>query len=114
MGAVYKASCACGFTSQVTDGGSRATFLETNMRPHYCERCGIVECNVAPQRPNFDLPICCPKCKSENVIAYGTNLLNKNKEKKFQLPEISFYRSENLCPACKNYSLEFKTITRFG
>lgn len=114
MGALYKVSCECGFTEQVTVGGSRASFSRRNMHPYFCEKCGLIECNIAHQRPNPDLPICCGNCKSENILPYGTNLLNRCKEKRHKFPEISFYMKDNLCPVCRNYSLNFSTIVRYS
>lgn len=114
MGTLYKAHCICGFETDTRVGGSRASHMEYSYFPHYCADCGLVDCNIAKNRSDADKPIHCPKCDSESVISYGTNILNEDKTVKHQFPEISWYKDHNFCPNCCKFTLSFKPIMFYG
>lgn len=69
MGSAHRAHCGCGFETEVTVGGTRASFLEQASFPFYCDRCGIVEVNIANLKPG-DAPYC-PECSNPEVHQYG-------------------------------------------
>lgn len=70
MGSVYKSFCACGYTSDVTVGGSRGNFLEESWFPFYCEQCGLVSVNIA-QLPDNQVVTKCPTCQTKGCTQYG-------------------------------------------
>jgi hypothetical protein len=106
MSTLHTAKCGCGFFTIVKAGGTRANFLTECYFPHYCKECGIVDVNTASKH------ITCPKCNSQNVVAYGRDDLAKMVNREI-IPSIqSFdyraYRYGNFCPKCKEFTLEFE------
>ena len=69
MGSTHQAHCKCGFKTEVTVGGSRATFLETSEFPYYCANCGIVSVNIAKLKTGDNPP--CPTCNGAEIHQYG-------------------------------------------
>ena len=67
MGTRIACHCsACGFESEVTIGGSRATYRTHSPWPILCRSCGGLEstntCNE---------PLVCSACRSQNIFVYG-------------------------------------------
>lgn len=47
MGAIYEASCKCGYTNEFAVGGTRSSFAVDAAFPFYCRCCGLVRVNIA-------------------------------------------------------------------
>jgi len=105
MGQIIKVHCKCGFDSQIILGGSRNSYLEDSSYPYYCKNCGLVSANMASCRDDFDKPMNCPICKSDEIIPYGTNELSSTKIENEIKPDITKHKENNFCPDCKDYSL---------
>lgn len=126
MGSVYKANCNCGYTYDVTVGGSRGNFLEESWFPFYCERCGLVSVNVA-KLPLNQVVTKCPTCQGKGCTQYGVPPVSK-----YDLRDVPWWRrllistkprtnppasiqwgsrmaSEigHRCPACREMNLRF-------
>jgi len=107
MGSLHKASCDCGFETEVDVGGSRQSFATNSTFPHYCESCGVVDVNVKLDK------ISCPKCHSENIHQYGSEkasdlkLIQTNTYPILQNFNRKAFQNGNLCPKCKNFTLVF-------
>jgi len=110
MGQQIKVHCECGFETKSFLGGSRSSYLVDSSHPYYCESCGLVDCNVALSRDDFDKPVNCHKCKSEKITPYGTNALSKTQIENERRPSIDEHKSGNFCPKCRNYTLTFGPV----
>lgn len=107
MGQIQSASCACGFSSTITVGGGMRDFQTNAPFPHYCKTCGLVNANMQAD------PIACPTCQSQEVIAYGQPPISLPSEGR---PGVEWGgykapRTGNLCPKCKEMTLEFEPAT---
>ncbi len=69
MGSVHEAQCKCGYKTNVTVGGSRASFRENSQFPYYCDQCGLVSLNIAIVERGQKL--LCPQCCSQSFYQYG-------------------------------------------
>lgn len=103
MTTTHNLHCDCGFSTIVSAGGLRNSFLQECYFPHYCKTCGIVDVNTALHEIN------CPKCLSSDINAYGTNELQKKTDNHI-IPSIqsfnhSAYKYGNFCPSCKEFTL---------
>lgn len=106
MASVHSATCECGFRATVSVGGTRANFRTVCDFPFYCETCGIVTVNTRNKK------IECPTCSSDQIVQYGAAPASIRMQEKYSLPAIQAFSYQanakgNLCPACKNYTLEF-------
>jgi len=106
MTSVHSATCECGFRTTVSAGGTRANFETVNDFPFYCDACGLVSVNTR------DTKIKCPTCTSQKIVQYGISPASIAVENRYTLPAIQAFSYQanakgNLCPACKNYTLEF-------
>jgi hypothetical protein len=106
MASVHQAKCGCGFQTTVSAGGTRANFETVNNFPFYCDACGLVTVNTR------DTIIKCPTCNSHKIVQYGIAPASVSRKEKYTLPAIQAFSYQanakgNLCPACKNYTLEF-------
>lgn len=70
MGSVYSAYCRCGYSEEVTVGGTRRSFRENSSFPFFCDHCGLVSVNVA-QLPDGKVVTNCPKCNAPACTQYG-------------------------------------------
>jgi predicted Zn-ribbon and HTH transcriptional regulator len=101
------ASCTCGFNQQVRVGGTRASFQTHSYFPYLCEKCGVVDVNVAA--PN----LVCPKCKSDQIDQYGQGKvsdpsLNKsNPYPRLQDFDRKALQDGHKCPKCGTFNLSF-------
>ena len=98
--------CACGFEKTIQVGGTRFSFQEFSTFPHFCKSCGLVEANVAKD------PVCCPKCKSTEITAYGEETLSNYKQSGISTIQHFSYRAQhkgNLCPQCNQFTLLIDT-----
>ena len=107
MGQRQNIGCQCGYSSTVTIGGGMRDFQKDSRFPHYCKTCGVVDVNVQVE------PRQCPRCDSQDVAQYGLppiSLLGEGYPS-VQWGKCGAYRTGNLCPQCKEMTLEFKNIT---
>jgi ssDNA-binding Zn-finger/Zn-ribbon topoisomerase 1 len=119
MGAVHSAFCKCGFTKEVTVGGSRQTFRSHSLFPFHCNNCGIVEVNAANLK-NDCFVTTCPSCGDPNATQYGAptswwggiKLGKKPEEDQTALQWASREApaTENLCPECKQMTMQFSSM----
>ena len=65
MGMMLEMKCPCGFSADITMGGTKRNHLNVFMFPHLCENCGVVNANIYSRTPS------CPKCSSTEIIMYG-------------------------------------------
>lgn len=96
MGSMHRASCTCGFHTDVTVGGAMSDFLENAPFPFYCERCGLVEANTAQR------PIVCPTCGRTDIHQYGeppVSAVRTNASPVLQNFSFEAFSTKNLCPA---------------
>ena len=104
MGSVNRVSCECGYTSTVRVGGNRATHNEHSVFPFYCKNCGIVSVNVHGNTTE------CPYawCKSKDIHPYGKEPISHGEDRfpSIQWGEYKASRNGNLCPECKNFTLQ--------
>ncbi len=80
--------------------------FQTNSRfPHYCQDCGLVDVNVQAK------PIACPSCQSTAVIAYGQEPISLPSDERAGVDWGGYCapRTGNLCPKCKQMTLEFES-----
>lgn len=129
MGRIIQAECDCGFSVDCKLGGTRLDRHDRRF-PHYCDRCGLVDANVANH------PVRCPQCGTRHIIQYGGRdlaplsfatlawILKKLIVEIFALRTVSrpcgteahrqFDRvltaRKHLCPACKRMTLVFGGI----
>ena len=126
MGSVYRAFCGCGFSAQVTVGGTRQHFLEDSSFPFFCQDCGLVGVNIAELDDKTSSTVC-PCCGARACTQYGVppvSLYDLRRKpwwrrlgsNKMQAPtdqaKIAWGRREatlkgHVCPACREMSLEF-------
>ena len=131
MGSVYKAHCDCGFTADVSVGGTRRNFLQHATYPFYCKYCGLVEVNIAQIKDSV-VDVYCPKCGEGGCRQYGEPPISPqwvmptahwwkrligNKTYHYRGPVVQWGgrkspESGNLCPSCKGMKLNF-SITAF-
>ena len=103
MGQIMKVGCSCGYGKSVRIGGGMRDHQTNSTFPHYCEKCGVVDVNVMVS------PVQCPYCESEKVIAYGQQSTSLSSDRKaIQWGNYDAPVSGNLCPQCKQMTLEFK------
>ena len=110
MGKIMQVACPCGFETTVTIGGGMRDHRTNSSFPHYCKTCGMVGVNVMAK------PIECPHCHSQEVTAYGVPPVSIPDEQYsgVQWGNYNAPRSGNLCPQCKEMTLEFtSTIMMF-
>ena len=126
MGSVHHAECKCGYSKDVTVGGSRHTFREKSLFPFYCKNCGLVEVNISilPDKA-FDAP--CPTCYAAYTVQYGVPPVSQHdmrpKSKKFWQQQVTISEqavlqcrqreaseSGHICPACHEMTLKFSPI----
>ena len=119
MGAVHSAFCKCGFTKEVTVGGSRQTFRLNSLFPFQCKNCGIVEVNTANLNNEcFVTP--CPLCGDPEATQYGSPTskwggikLGKKSataQTALQWGSRKAPATGNLCPECKQMTLQFSSM----
>lgn len=119
MGAVHSAFCKCGFTKEVTVGGSRQTFRSNSLFPFHCKNCGIVEVNITSLKNDcFVTP--CPLCGDPEATQYGAptskwlgiKLGKKPKEAQtaLQWGNREAPATGNFCPECKQMTLQFSSM----
>jgi hypothetical protein len=106
MASVHSANCECGFQTTVSAGSTRANFETVNNFPFYCDACGIVTVNTR------DTIIKCSTCSSQKIVQYGIPPTSIAVDNRYTLPAIQAfsyvaYKQGNLCPNCRNYTLEF-------
>lgn len=109
MGQIMKVGCSCGFSKTVRIGGGMRDHQTNSTFPHYCESCGLVDVNVMAS------PLQCSYCLSEKVVAYGQQATSLPSERRgIQWGKFDAPVSGNLCPQCKQMTLEFKgTVMMF-
>lgn len=111
MGSKHTASCECGFSTEVSVGGSRSSFTTHSYFPFLCKQCGIVSVNVAKEN------IVCPTCQSEDVEQYGVEgasdlkLKQSNPYPRLQNYDREAFQNGHKCPQCKKFTLTFSTAT---
>lgn len=105
MGSSHKGSCECGYEVSVTVGGNRKTHLQDSSFPCYCEKCGLVNVNIAQAL------LQCPWCKSQEVTPYGHESVSNPIERwpTLQWGEFQAPGKGNLCPECKKRNLKFSS-----
>lgn len=119
MGAVHSAFCKCGFTKEVTVGGSRQTFRSNSLFPFHCKNCGIVEVNTANLKNDcYVTP--CPLCGDPEATQYGAptskwHLIKLGKKSATTHTAIQWGSRKapttgNLCPECKQMTMQFSAI----
>jgi len=103
MGSCHHASCECGFKTSIQIGGNMRTHKEDSRFPCYCEKCGLVEVNVAKSALE------CPQCESLNIVPYGDLKISEPIERSptIQWGNFKAPGKGNLCPVCKNKTLTF-------
>ena len=104
MGSAQRASCQCGFLTDINAAGDMSCHLEDSRFPFYCAHCGLVEVDTALDRP------ICPHCGTADIAQYGKPPVSVVHSRKY--PESPTYPPdctavENLCPACKRMTLIF-------
>ena len=82
-------------------------FREHSRFPYYCQHCGLVEANTAKSPPNVPS---CPKCENTNIDPYGKPPASSVFD--IERPALlagwgSVNYKGNLCPSCKQMTLEF-------
>lgn len=126
MGSVHTAFCDCGFSDEVTIGGSRQDFREDSAFPFYCNDCGLVEVNVAKLGRDVYVTIC-PRCGADGCTQYGVPPVSLKDLRPKPWPRdlvgdkhVEIPSSETItwgsrqatltghrCPACGQMTLEF-------
>ena len=122
MGAEHKATCKCGFEKTIHVGGMMSGIQEDSRFPFYCQRCGLVEANIAKFRgKSIAEPLSikqdeaqstptCPHCGNAHIDQYGkppASVPTKKQTKTLQAWGFHANGEGNLCPACKNMTLVF-------
>jgi endogenous inhibitor of DNA gyrase (YacG/DUF329 family) len=125
MGSQYEAYCRCGFTTEVTVGGSRSGFLEDSGFPFSCAKCGIVDVNVAKLEDDV-YQVICPQCGTDGCTQYGVppaslhdlrpkswlkRLISKEDQEPqkvhIQWGDRQASQKGHRCPSCNEMTLEF-------
>ena len=103
MGSCHHAICECGFKTSIRVGGNMRTHKENSTFPCYCEKCGMVEVNVAKS------VLECPECESLKVTPYGDLAVSEPIEKwpSIQWGHFKAPGKGNLCPTCKKKTMAF-------
>lgn len=109
MGSSHKAHCPCGYEKNVYVGGNRANYLTDSPFPFYCNECGLISQNICVE------DFVCKYCGNKDIKAYGTVGVS--------LPCVQFptlqwgnykaCKKGNLCPQCKQMTLEFDGADMF-
>ena len=114
MGSIVIGNCECGYkTEELFLGGGMMNYLEVCKFPHYCQ-----ECHTFFIGNIYDKNLVCENCQSENIIAYDDkractfmeNEVFNDYAKDTIGRDLKLSATNNLCPQCKNYSLNFKPI----
>lgn len=119
MGAVHSAFCNCGFTKEITVGGSRQTFRSNSLFPFHCKNCGIVEVNTTSLKNDcFITPY--QLCGDPEATQYGAptskchgiKLSKKSAaaQTALQWGSRKAPATGNLCPECKQMTLQFSSM----
>jgi hypothetical protein len=130
MGTTYRVFCGCGFKSTVDEGGTMDGFKAHNSFPFWCDRCGLVEVNTIQK-------IKCPHCKSTEILPYGDPSITSEHygmslgdinvnwthdslygdleddeldDTEYEIPNSSNY---GLCPRCRTFRLQFRSMILF-
>jgi Zn finger protein HypA/HybF involved in hydrogenase expression len=106
VGSIHQAHCECGFSARFPVGGGRADFRYNSPFPFYCKECGLVLGNTAKK------PIVCPTCGTSDIAQYGkppVSTAHGEHEHSYVLCAFDYraWATGNLCPACKQMTLEF-------
>ena len=104
MGQISSAKCKCGYRTSISTGGSMSEYMEKCYFPFYCKDCGLVSINFRIT------PIHCPDCESIDVKEYGKHPISiESTEYSFlQCFNYGAPKKGNLCPECKEMTLEFQ------
>ena len=93
-------------------------FSENSTFPYYCQHCGLVGANIAKlitqsvsSTPSNTNKATCPKCGNTNIDQYGKPPASIPSNKK-EFPALQAWGFKangrgNLCPACKQMTLDF-------
>ena len=102
MGQVVKVSCKCGLETTTTIGGNRASYMTNSTFPFYCEKDGLISVNYREE-------IKCPYCQSQDIYQYGKLPISVGEDRFVAIQSFDYkaYRGGNLCPKCKEMTLEF-------
>jgi RNA polymerase subunit RPABC4/transcription elongation factor Spt4 len=105
MGRIQAAKCRCGYRTSVTTGGSMREFRQRSYFPFYCKDCGIVDVNIQEK------DLVCPSCKSSDIKEYGKPPISIEST---EFPYVQCFnygapQEGNLCPKCKEMTLEFQS-----
>jgi Zn finger protein HypA/HybF involved in hydrogenase expression len=104
MSAMHKATCECGYLTEITVGGNMSTQLQDSRFPFYCKHCGLVEVNTALTSP------VCPNCGTADIAQYGrppVSVVHSHKYPVLQNSSFEAGATENLCPRCQEMTLIF-------
>ena len=104
MGQISSAKCKCGYRTSISTGGSMSEYMEKCYFPFYCKDCGLVSINYRIT------PIHCPDCESVDVKEYGKHPISIESTKYSFLQCFNYGapKKGNLCPECKEMTLEFQ------
>ena len=124
MASVHKAICPCGYNVNIGVGGTMSNYRDYSTFPFYCQQCGLVSANIAAwigQKipaasstglgKDSNLPNC-PKCGNKNIDQYGVPPASTPPgESRVAMQAWNFktYTNGNLCPACKQMTLVFRS-----
>lgn len=100
MGAKYRASCECGYFTEVNAAGDMSCQAEASRFPFYCANCGLVEVDTGLSAP------VCPNCGRADIAQYGQPPVPVGHSHKY--PE-SQEPMRGMCPAC-NQALVFREL----
>jgi predicted RNA-binding Zn-ribbon protein involved in translation (DUF1610 family) len=104
MRSKHKATCQCGYLTEITVGGDMSTQLQDSRFPFYCRHCGLVEVNTALTTP------VCPNCGTADIAQYGQPPVSVVHSHKYSAPRefsLAADATGNLCPQCKGMTLVF-------
>lgn len=104
MGSHHQAICPCGFQESVSVGGNQATYTKISYFPFFCKEHGLISVN-------YRGPIECTYCGSSDIQQYGKEPVSIKTDEKWptlQSFDYKAYSGGNLCPKCKQYTMEFK------
>ncbi|MBT8586680.1 hypothetical protein G6679_00070 [Polynucleobacter paneuropaeus] len=102
MGQVVKVSCKCGLETSTTIGGNRANYMKNSTFPFYCEKDGLISVNYREE-------IKCPYCQSKEIRQYGKLPISIGEDRFPAIQSFDYKANKqgNLCPKCKEMTLEF-------
>lgn len=114
MASVHLATCKCGFEKEITVGGLMEGFADNSTFPYYCQLCGLVEANIADllgqTADNPTTAATCPECGNKHIDQYGkppASLITRAKRQTLQAWNFQANQDGNLCPSCKQMTLQF-------